>query len=112
MADRLSAEQSLSPGESLQSPNGQFSLTLQDDGNLVLYAGSDAVWATGTNGQPVARATMQADGNLVLYSSEGEAVWASNTDGNPGAYLVLQDDQNLVVYSTDNAPVWATDTAV
>lgn len=111
MTDRLSSEQSLAPNDSLRSPNGQFSLVLQDDGNLVLYDGSSqAMWATGTDGQQISRATMQPDGNLVLYTSGHEAAWASDTYGNEGAQLVVQDDGNLVIYSADESPLWATNT--
>jgi hypothetical protein len=113
VTDRLSAEQSLGINESLQSPSGQFSLVLQEDGNLVLYdQANQPLWATETDGQAVARATMQGDGNLVLYSPEGAPVWASDTYGNDGAFLVVQDDSNLVIYTAENTPLWATNTSI
>jgi hypothetical protein len=110
MSDRLDPGQELQIDESLVSANGQFSLVLQTDGNLVLSEGGEAVWATSTEGREVSKVTMQEDGNLVLYAADGEPVWASQTDGNNGAYLLLQDDRNLVVYSADGNPVWATNT--
>jgi hypothetical protein len=56
---------------------GKHYLTLQDDGNLVLYsAGDEAIWSTGTVGSGAESLVMQSDGNLVLYSNKG-AVWAS-----------------------------------
>jgi hypothetical protein len=111
MTDRLTPGQSLQVNESLTSSAGQFSLELQDDGNLVLYdADRQPVWAAGTDGQQVSRATMQEDGNLVLYSPGGDPLWASDTYGNDGAYVVLQDDRNLVIYSADGNPIWATNT--
>jgi hypothetical protein len=113
MTDRLSAEQSLGVNESLRSPSAQFSLVLQEDGNLVLYdQANQPVWATETDGQGVSRATMQQDGNLVLYSPEGAPVWASDTYGNSGAYLVVQDDRNLVIYTAEDTPLWATNTSI
>ena len=60
----------------LTSKNGAYTLTLQDDGNLVLYAGGEAVWSTGTNGQNVVRAEVQKDGNFVLYTPD-KPVWHS-----------------------------------
>jgi hypothetical protein len=112
MTDRLNPGDTLQVDESLESPNGQFSLRLQEDGNLVLYSqDSQPLWASGTDGQDVSTATMQDDGNLVLYSSGGDAVWAANTFGNDRAYLVLQDDGNLVIYSAAGAPLWATNTS-
>jgi outer membrane protein assembly factor BamB len=113
MTDRLNSGQGLQVGESLGSPDGRFSLTLQPDGNLVLYdQDSQPVWASATDGQEVSSATMQEDGNLVLNSAGGDPVWASDTYGNDGAYLVLQDDRNVVIYNANDAPLWATDTIV
>lgn len=112
MSDRLNPGETLRPETPLSSPSGQYTLQLQTDGNLVLYAADNLpVWASQTDGQDVATATMQDDGNLVLHSSGGDPVWASNTDGNAGASLVLQDDRNLVIYAADGSPVWATDTS-
>lgn len=111
MTDRLGSDQRLQVNESLESPSGQHSLLLQEDGNLVLYdQDRQPVWASGTDGQQVSDATMQADGNLVLHGPSGDAVWASDTYGNNGAYLVLQDDRNLVIYAADGSPLWATNT--
>jgi hypothetical protein len=52
------------------------------------------------------RLTMQGDGNLVLYGASNSALWASGTSGNPGAYLVLGDDGNLVVDSAAGTVLW------
>jgi hypothetical protein len=65
-------------GGSLTSKSGAYSLTLQDDGNLVLAARGTAVWATGTNGQDVVRAELQTDGNFALYTSDNP-VWHTET---------------------------------
>jgi hypothetical protein len=112
MADRLNSGDSLTPNDALRSADSRFTLSLQSDGNLVLYeSDSQPVWATETDGQDVSRATMQSDGNLVLYSSGGDAVWASGTEGNEGAYLLLQDDRNLVIYNNDGSPLWASNTS-
>jgi hypothetical protein len=67
MSDRLMNGEKLERGQSLTSRNGAYTLMLQDDGNLVLGAGGEAVWATGTNGQDVERLEVQKDGNCVLY---------------------------------------------
>ena len=56
MKKHLRARGSLAPGDSLRSSNDQFSLVLQADGNLVLYdQDGAAIWATGTDGQDVAK---------------------------------------------------------
>jgi hypothetical protein len=109
MADRLSSDARLNVGESITSNNGQYTLILQLDGNLVLYkAGGKALWATGTNGKAASFATQQKDGNFVLYGSSG-ALWALGTHGHQGTTLVVQDDGNLVIYG-QNGALWATGT--
>ena len=96
------------PGGALSSNNGQYRLTYQGDGNLVLYdtlAGT-ALWSTSTFGTAPGYALMQTDGNFVVYDEDGVAQWASTTAGNPGAYLSVNDDGNLVIYGSDGQPVW------
>jgi nucleoid-associated protein YgaU len=108
MSDRLMNGEKLERGQSLTSRNGAYTLTLQDDGNLVLAARGDAVWATGTNGQDVERLEVQKDGNCVLYTSD-KPVWHTDTKGAKDVRLLLQDDRNLVLYGFDG-PAWASNT--
>jgi nucleoid-associated protein YgaU len=109
MVDRLTEGQQLVRGGSLVSNNGAFTFTLQDDGNLVLYARGEARWATATNGQDVVRAQVQPDGNFVAYTAD-KPVWHTDTKGKKDVRLVLQDDGNLVLYSADGV-AWASNTA-
>lgn len=95
----LGSGQSLRPGQSRRSPNGRYDLVYQGDGNLVLYAGSQALWTSGTAGQSPGEVAMQPDGNLVVYNSGRARVWSTGTQGQSGAFLRVQDDANLVVYS-------------
>jgi len=108
MADTLTEGQKLEKGGSLTSNNGAYTLTLQDDGNLVLAARGQAVWATGTNGLDVVRAEVQTDGNFVLYTSE-KPVWHTDTKGAKDVRLVVQDDRNVVLYAEDSA-AWSSKT--
>jgi nucleoid-associated protein YgaU len=108
VGDTLTEGQKLGKGDSLTSNNGAYTLTLQEDGNLVLAARGEAVWATGTNGQDVQRAEVQTDGNFVLYAAD-KPVWHSDTKGKKNVKLVLQDDRNLVLYAADG-PAWASRT--
>lgn len=107
----LTANQSLATGQTRTSCDGRFTLTMQGDGNLVLYQGGTALWATNTANSGAARATMQGDGNFVVYTSAGTPVWASNTSGNAGAHLSLQNDGNLVVYGASGVALWASNTS-
>jgi hypothetical protein len=104
------AGQGLGPGEAVHSCDGRFELIMQSDGNLVLYEGSHALWATGTNGKDGYAMWMQSDGNFVLYNPYQTPLWASGTYNHAGAWLAVQDDGNLVVYSSANKPLWASNT--
>ncbi|MBX7435292.1 LysM peptidoglycan-binding domain-containing protein [Mycobacterium sp. Y57] len=108
MADTLREGEKLQRGQALTSPNGAYTVTLQDDGNLVLAERGRAVWATGTDGEDVVRAEVQKDGNFVLYTPD-KPVWHSDTKGAKHVRLVLQDDRNLVLYADDKA-AWSSGT--
>ncbi len=113
MTDQLNPGQFIqrgTPNSALTSANGKHTLNMQDDGNLVLYDGQKAIWATNTAQSDGQKAIMQEDGNFVLYHVNGKPLWASNTSGKPGCHIVLQDDGNLVIYQPV-VPVWATTTA-
>src|SRR6202020_771621 len=107
----LTANVSLTGNQALASCNGDYTLIMQGDGNLVLYEGSAALWASNTVGSGADKAIMQGDGNFVLYTSAGTPVWASDTAGNTGAYLTVQNDGNVVIYSASGAALWSTGTA-
>ena len=114
--------QQLNLGDSLNSPNGWFSLVLQSNGNLALFDlrsnSSSSLWSSNTSGDSAQCAVMQADGNFVIYTAGGEssgnAEWASHTSNNYGASLTCQNDGNLVIYfgTTDDHSTakWSTGT--
>ncbi|MEV4276004.1 CHAP domain-containing protein [Actinoplanes xinjiangensis] len=105
---RLSAGEQLGVNARLVSPNGQYVLVMQSDGNLVEYApGNRAVWSTGTN-RAGSIVRMQTDGNLVVVAPGNISVWWTSTHGNPGAALELQDDGNAVVYGAGHVARWAS----
>jgi LysM repeat protein len=108
VGDTLTEGQKLVKGESLTSSNGAYTLTLQDDGNLVLAARGHAIWSSGTNGEDVVRAEVQSDGNFVAYAGD-KPVWHTDTKGKKNVRLVLQDDRNLVLYSADGS-AWSSKT--
>ncbi len=109
----LANGRTLSNGQWMYSYNTLYALTLQPDGNLVLYqrdaAGTigPALWNTGTwNAGPNTRLVMQGDGNLVLYQGT-TPLWSTLTGTTgPATWLIVQDDSNLVLYNNGRA-VWA-----
>lgn len=112
MRDVLRSGERLHVGGFLLSANGRTLLVLQSDGNLVVYAADSGhpLWASRTNGKPVASALMQGDGNLVLLDANDAPIWATGTQGHNGAYLHAQDDGNVVMLAQDGAPIWDTGT--
>lgn len=54
-------------------------ITLQKDGNFVIYAGALPVWNTGTTNYGSRYLSMQDDGNLVLYDAYNQPLWSSKT---------------------------------
>ena len=97
----------ISAGQQINSPDGRFRLVQQGDGNLVLYFGGSALWASYAFGSNFTT-YFQSDGNLVTYGPSGP-VWNSATNA-IGARLALQNDGNLVIYDLDDRVVWATNT--
>ena len=96
----------LTTGKMYYSPNKQYCVVFQSDGNLVVYkcnpstkATISAVWNTGTYGNPNSTCVMQKDGNLVIYNSANTPIWNTRTSGKNGAYLTIMDDGELNIYS-------------
>jgi len=109
MTDHLDLHNgSLFVGQTLTSPGNKAYLTLQSDGNLVLYqSGTNMpLWASNTAGKPAYRASIQGDSNFVIYDKNSHPLWATNT-GNLGAHnsgIFVQDDGNLVIYKDNRSP--------
>jgi hypothetical protein len=112
-------EPSLAPGACLISPNQQYELIMQTDGNLVLYykTSAHALWSSVTQNNPGAFFRLQTNGFMgVLNSSNSATLWAPSepwVGGPVNAVLVLQDDGNLVLYDTQTGEphaLWATNT--
>ncbi|WP_256009089.1 hypothetical protein [Desertivirga xinjiangensis] len=101
---------------SIYSPNQQFRLTLQPDGNLVIYDNAfNPLWNSGTQASGtgwIYKLFYQLDGNITLkrYHTNGNLngeIWASASQAPSGSlrsgnayrsYMKLQDDGNLVLY--------------
>ena len=123
--NELHAKEALESGQKLSSPNGYYVLSMQPDGNLVLYKRSCyegcwvAIWASQTTGKgssPYKLKMQGSDNHLLIRDTEKTAIWATNVfiaDHSPwkeGGFAVLQDDGNFVVYDGDKTPMWDTAT--
>jgi len=109
----LLAGQGITPGHPLPSCNGRFQISLQGDGNLILYDGNTMVWSTQSSGHTPSVATLLADGNFVILDQAGKIFWSTATAGLLGDTLIMQNDGNLVLYTAPtapNSPVWDSNT--
>jgi hypothetical protein len=113
-SDRILVGQAIWGGQSLHSPDGLVTLTLQTDGDLVLkdWAGK-LMWHSATAGRGGSRPNLRLaqDGNIILAKYEDNSlVWSPQTENRGGAALVVQNDGNVVLYTASSRPVWATNT--
>jgi hypothetical protein len=121
-------------GETLWSANsdtgGQCAnLTVQDDGNLVVYDSAKAVWASNTvntvldpgdelfAGQRIFapgeqyELYMLSDGDLdVIGASSSKPLWVTGTYNIPGLHAIMVSDGNLAVRTSENRDMWYSHT--
>ena len=99
-ATTLASGATLASGDSLTSPNGQFTLTMQSNGNLVWrITGGRTLWTSRTSGHSGAVAVMEGDG--VLRVKDGsDVLWSSSNSGTSGDALSLQSNGQMVVGTT------------
>jgi hypothetical protein len=102
----VDAGEAVTSAQPLESQNGQYSVVVQSDGNVVIYGPGGATWSTGTFGSAGSYFVLQSDGNVVLYGPAGTVDWSAHTAGLGGTELVVQNDGNLVLYGPHGA-VWS-----
>ena len=124
----LNKGDTLERGQSLVSDNGLFRLTMQQDGNVVLYGPSadpnrgpngTALWSSKTQGSDSQRLEIEL---AQLKTQSDEATFYKNKDGWNAPVplntywdlrLRIEDNGNLVLYNAaDNQPVWSSNTQV
>ncbi|KAJ3239806.1 hypothetical protein HDU81_005304 [Chytriomyces hyalinus] len=90
---------------------GDYRVTMQDDGNFVLYRVSDdqPQWDTASPGTYGKHFVYQYDGNVVLYDNTGASLWSTDTSKVPSTDLCIQPDGNFVLYDR-KTPVWDSGT--
>ncbi|MEU6849118.1 RHS repeat-associated core domain-containing protein [Actinacidiphila alni] len=109
------ANKTLASGATLASGTSMVTntirLTMQTDGNLVMYArrSGQALWSSNTAGHPGAVLTMGTDGNLTVHTTSGTTLWSSATTGT-GDHARLDDDGQLIVFNAAGTSVWKTPT--
>ncbi|MEI7031655.1 mannose-binding protein [Streptomyces pratensis] len=101
----VSATSSIGVGQSWAT--NRIRMTMQQDGNLVVYnERNKPIWAAMTFGKNH-RAIFQPDGNLVIHNGDDRAIWASKTHDFGGARMVLRPDAKVVIVHNGRV-VWST----
>lgn len=109
-SNELGAGATLRAGQYLTGTNGDR-LTLGSNGVLVLTGNGKITFSAGIRGI-ASYLTMQNDGNLVLFRSGHRAIWTSGTARTgAGARLVLRDDGDLLVLSARGVTLWDLQTS-
>merc|ERR1712146_10957 len=115
--DKMTSQCALMANASLISENGEYRMTMQGDGNLVLYNSNDEpLWASGTNGDYGAHCVFQEDGHFLVYrcdedgrvsSNPDDCIWKTDIFGDPAdfhhGWVCMQNDGNFV-QTTGMAP--------
>lgn len=95
-------------GRGISSPEGEYSLILQADGNLVIdRRGRGATWGAGTENSPAGAAIFDYDGNLrVMAYGSPKPLFQTHTSRNGrDAFLMIRDDGKLTI-NIDDEVVW------
>merc|ERR1711924_49541 len=123
-SSRLTTSMALMANGSLYSESGEYRMTMQGDGNLVLYNSNDEpLWASGTNGDYGAHCILQKDGHFLIYTLDedgrcscnpDDCIWKTDIYGDEHdfkhGWVEMQDDGNFVQYNKHGTPLWCTRT--
>ena len=76
---------------------GQYTLSMQADGNAVMRGNGRVLWSTGTTTRAVGGyVTVRSEGAFAVRNRAGRSVWATRPAG-AGAYVVIQTNGDLVL---------------
>ncbi|KAH7379513.1 bulb-type lectin domain-containing protein [Pyrenochaeta sp. MPI-SDFR-AT-0127] len=108
--NRLKTGEKLAKQESLYSPDWRYRVTLQSDGNFVLYDSNGAIWHSNTYyAKDATHVIIQPDGNLVLYRASGDdqTPWSSGTSGNHVAPEVTLENDGRLRILAGGKEIWS-----
>ncbi len=90
----------------LVSPNQQYKLSYQSDGDLVVYDKSNTpIWSTKTAGNTPDKLVFQSNGILVLYGATKTLLWTSKSTSKGVKSLQLSDQGNLSIWD-EKKVIW------
>jgi hypothetical protein len=106
----LNAGSALEPGVAVVSPNHQYGLVLQHDGNLVLYDKTHVIWLSHTTGQTGTFAELGHDGLFGVYDGHTTLFETPAYSQHASArFILVRNDGNVVICNTRGAALWSID---
>lgn len=75
-------------------------LILQEDQNLVLYSGTQAVWESGTKNSGAIWLSLRDDGTFALFNKDNQKVWVSPVDASSYKHMMVQWDGDSAAQKT------------
>jgi hypothetical protein len=110
--DSLASGKSLSSGQSLRSPNGLYTLTMNANGELAEYMvsnrGKEKVWTSET-ADPNSFAEMEGDGDFKVFQegAKDHCCWLGGTiTEDQGATLRLENSGRFAVVTASGVVIW------
>jgi hypothetical protein len=106
---RITIGDELNLNEQLVSPNGRYSLTMQDNGNLVLRGVSEGIiWSPEMEGSGAVKAEITDAGNVVLRQADNDVMWWSGTTRWAASATTLEvtDSGNVLLSNAARDHLW------
>jgi hypothetical protein len=106
---KISIGSELNTNERLVSPNGNYNLLMQENGNLVLRNASGTIlWHPEMDGSGSVKAEITDAGNVVLRQADGDVMWASGTTRWAGSATTLEvtDHGNVLLSNAAGDHLW------
>ncbi|WP_291832521.1 hypothetical protein [Brevundimonas sp.] len=109
--DTFAFPYTLVPTQKLTSANGQYTMTFEPSGDLVIRNTSGApVWNSCTGQGRSWFVRVSSDGQLTIFDTTGTAFWTAGASGNPGAVLTLQNSGVAILKSAGGTTLWTSST--
>lgn len=109
--DTFAFPYTLVPTQKLASANGQYTMTFEPSGDLVIRNTSGApVWNSCTGQGRSWFVRVSSDGQLTIFDTTGTAFWTAGASGNPGAVLTLQNSGVAILKSAGGTTLWTSST--
>jgi hypothetical protein len=110
-SDRLAWPYTMVLTQKLTSSNGQYTMTLETSGDLVIRNLSGTlVWSSCTGHGSTLYARVASSGVLTVYDTLSNPIWTAGSAGNAGAELTLQNSGIAVLKTSGGATLWSSGT--